>query len=75
MEPVHWRTTRSRNAWRVQEARATGRPSSIEIVEEFWAAVWKARNPATIDRFVVDDVVLTTGDVDVVSKGGKIEGQ
>src|SRR5262249_12655384 len=68
MESVHWRTTRSRNAWRVQEARAMGRPSSVEIVEEFWAAVWKARNPEAIDRFVVDDVVLTTGGVDVVSK-------
>lgn len=37
------------------------RLNSIKIVEEFWAAVWKARNPDAIDRFVVDDFVLTTG--------------
>jgi hypothetical protein len=42
--------------------------NSVEIVEEFWAAVWKARDPEAIDRFVVDDFVLTTGGVDVVSK-------
>jgi hypothetical protein len=42
--------------------------NSIKIVEEFWAAVWKARNPAAIDNFVVDDFVLTTGGIDVVSK-------
>jgi hypothetical protein len=29
--------------------------------------VWKARNPAAIDDFVIDDFVLTTGGVDVVS--------
>ncbi len=42
--------------------------NSVEIVEQFWAAVWKAQNPQAIDRFVVDDFVLTTGGVDVVSK-------
>ena len=41
---------------------------SVRVVEEFWAAVWKARDPEAIDRFVVDDFVLTTGGVDVVSK-------
>jgi hypothetical protein len=41
---------------------------SVRVVEEFWAAVWKARDPEVIDRFVVDDFVLTTGGVDVVSK-------
>lgn len=41
---------------------------SAKIVEDFWAAVWKARDPEAIDRFVVDDFVLTTGGVDVVSK-------
>jgi hypothetical protein len=44
------------------------RLNSVEIVEEFWAAVWKARDPEAIDRFVVDDFVLTTGGVDVVSR-------
>src|SRR5262249_27094210 len=41
---------------------------AVKIVEEFWAAVWKARDPEAIDRFVVDDFVLTTGGVDVVSR-------
>ena len=41
---------------------------SVRIVEQFWAAVWKARDPEAIDRFVVDDFVLTTGGVDVVSR-------
>ena len=42
--------------------------NSVKIVEEFWERVWKARNPAAIDDFVVDDFVLTTGGVEVVSK-------
>jgi ketosteroid isomerase-like protein len=41
---------------------------SVRVVEEFWAAVWKARDPEAIDRFVVDDFILTTGGVDVVSR-------
>jgi hypothetical protein len=42
--------------------------NSVKIVEEFWAAAWKARNPAAIDDFVVDDFVITTGGIDIVSK-------
>lgn len=42
--------------------------NSVEIVEEFWAAVWKARDPEAIDRFVVDDFVITTGGVDLTSR-------
>jgi SnoaL-like polyketide cyclase len=42
--------------------------NSIKIVEEFWERVWKARNPAEIDAFVVDDFVITTGGLDVVSR-------
>ena len=42
--------------------------NSIEIVENFWEAVWKSRNPNAIADFVVDDVILTTGGVDVVGK-------
>ena len=34
--------------------------NSVKIVEDFWTAVWKARNPAAIDDFVVDDFVITT---------------
>lgn len=44
------------------------RRRSVEIVEEFWAAVWKGRDPEAIDRFVVDEFVLTTGGVDIVSR-------
>jgi hypothetical protein len=41
--------------------------NSVKIVEEFWERVWKARNPAAIDDFVIEDFVITTGGVDVVS--------
>jgi hypothetical protein len=40
--------------------------NSVKIVEEFWERVWKARNPAAIDDFVIEDFVITTGGVDVV---------
>jgi SnoaL-like domain len=42
--------------------------NSTKIVEEFWERVWKARNPAAIDAFVVDEFVITTGGLDVVSR-------
>ena len=42
--------------------------NSVNIVEEFWERVWKARNPAAIDDFVIEDFVITTGSVDVVSR-------
>jgi hypothetical protein len=42
--------------------------NSVKIVEEFWERVWKARNPAAIDDFVIEDFVITTGGVDVVSQ-------
>jgi hypothetical protein len=46
-----------------------GKPiNSVKIVEKFWAVVWQARNPAAIDDFVVDDFVITTGGIDIVSK-------
>jgi predicted ester cyclase len=41
---------------------------AVSIVENFWKSVWQARNPEAIDRFVVDDFVITTDGVDVVSK-------
>ena len=43
--------------------------NSVKIVAKFWDRVWKARNAAAIDDLVVDDFVLTTGGVDVASKG------
>ena len=45
-----------------------GRLNSVKIVEDFWAAVWQAQEIDAIDRFVVDDFVITTGGVDVTSK-------
>lgn len=39
--------------------------NSIKIVEDFWTAVWKSRNPDAIVDFVVEDVVITTGGVDI----------
>jgi hypothetical protein len=42
--------------------------NSVNIVEEFWERVWKARNPAAIDDFVADDFVIITGGVEVVSR-------
>ena len=41
---------------------------AVSIVEDFWKSVSKARNPEAIDRFVVDDFVITTDGIDVVSK-------
>jgi hypothetical protein len=40
----------------------------VKIVEDLWEYVWKARNPAEIDDFVIDDFVITTGGVDVFSR-------
>ena len=41
---------------------------AVSIVEDFWKSVWQARNPEAVDRFVVDDFVITTDSVDIVSK-------
>ena len=38
---------------------------AVKIVESFWADVWVARNPDAIDRYVVEDFVLTSGGVDI----------
>jgi hypothetical protein len=32
--------------------------NSVKIAEDFWKRVWKARNPAAIDDFVIEDFVL-----------------
>ncbi len=42
--------------------------NSVKIVEDFWAAVWTARHPEAIDKFIVDDFVITSGGIDIVSK-------
>jgi hypothetical protein len=38
------------------------------IVEDFWTAVWKARNPDAIAQFVVDDFVLVSGGKELRTK-------
>ena len=38
---------------------------AVKIVESFWADVWAVRSPDAIDRFVVDDFVITSGGVDI----------
>jgi steroid delta-isomerase-like uncharacterized protein len=42
--------------------------NSVQIVEEYWTSVWKNRNPDAINRFVVDDFVITVGGTDLVTK-------
>ena len=38
---------------------------AVKIVESFWADVWVARNPEAVDRYVVEDFVITSGGVDI----------
>ncbi len=42
--------------------------TSTEVVEAFWDAVWKSRDPQAVDRFVAEDFVITTG-------GERVEGR
>jgi hypothetical protein len=39
--------------------------NSVKIVEDFWTAVWKARNPDAIADFVVEDAIITTAGVEI----------
>jgi steroid delta-isomerase-like uncharacterized protein len=41
---------------------------AVKIVGAFWAAVWQDKDFDAIDRFCVDDVVVTSGGVDIVSR-------
>ena len=41
---------------------------SVKTVEAFWAAVWQGKDFDAIDRFCVEDVVVTSGGIDVVSR-------
>jgi hypothetical protein len=38
---------------------------AVKIVESFWKDVWAACNPEAVDRYVVEDITLTTGGVDI----------
>ena len=42
--------------------------NAVHIVEAFWAAVWQNKDFDAIDRFCVEDVVITSGGVDIVSR-------
>lgn len=42
--------------------------NAVAIVEAFWAAVWQAKDFDAIDRFCVEDFVITSGGIDVVSR-------
>ena len=39
--------------------------NSVKIVEDFWTAVWKAKNPEAIADFLVEDAIITTGGVEI----------
>lgn len=41
------------------------RMNSVKIVEDFWTAVWKHKNPEAIADFVVEDMIITTGGVEI----------
>lgn len=41
---------------------------AVRIVESFWADVWVACNPDAIDRYVVDDFVITSAGAEIRSK-------
>ena len=42
--------------------------NTVKIVEAFWAAVWQDKHFDAIDEFCVEDFVITSGGVDVVSR-------
>jgi hypothetical protein len=42
--------------------------NAVQIVESFWADVWVARNPDAVDRYVVDDFVITSAGAEIRSR-------
>jgi hypothetical protein len=42
--------------------------NAVQIVESFWADVWVARNPEAVDRYVVDDFVITSAGEEIRSR-------
>jgi predicted ester cyclase len=42
--------------------------NAVSIVDAFWAAVWQGKDFDAIDHFCVEDVVITSGGVDIVSR-------
>ncbi|MCI2416381.1 ester cyclase [Saccharopolyspora sp. K220] len=45
-----------------------GHRNSVEIVEAFWEAVWNGHDPDAVDRFVVEDFVITNAGEDIVGR-------
>lgn len=43
--------------------------NSVEIVENFWRDVWQAENPQAVDQYVAEDFVITSGGIEVRSRG------
>ena len=41
---------------------------AVSIVEDFWKCVWQSRNAEAIDRFVVEDFVITSDGVEIRSR-------
>jgi predicted ester cyclase len=42
--------------------------NGASIVEAFWAAVWQGKDFDAIDRFCVEDFIITSGGIDVRSR-------
>lgn len=42
--------------------------NAVQIVEDFFKVVWQQQDREAIDRFVAEDFVITTDDVDIVSQ-------
>ena len=42
--------------------------NAVQIVESFWADVWVARDPEAVDRYVVDDFVITSAGEEIRSR-------
>jgi predicted ester cyclase len=50
------------------KAEASAALNSVQIVESFWADVWAGRNPDAVDRYVVEDFVITSGGKEIRSR-------
>ena len=42
--------------------------NAVQIVESFWANQWVAGNPEAVDRYVVDDFVITSAGEEIRSR-------
>lgn len=42
--------------------------NAVQIVESFWTDVWVAHNPDAVDRYVVDDFIITSAGEELRSR-------